>query len=170
MPVSCSLQPIAETLRHIAGVIASLRSVRFAPAARYWIQTVMISASLAANSSSTFFMYLSVSFWDESSPSLAISSGMPSFWAFLNAFNRVAAYIADADASRFGFAFDLLDQLFAALFGQRRNVQADVLAVVRRGQSDVRHQNGFFDCADQVLLPRLDQHRTCIGDGDAGHL
>ena len=83
MPVSCSLQPIAETLRHIAGVIASLRSVRFAPAARYWIQTVMISASLAANSSSTFFMYLSVSFWDESSPSLAISSGRPSFWAFL---------------------------------------------------------------------------------------
>src|SRR5262245_18693236 len=44
----------------------------------------------------------------------------------------IAPDVADGHAMILGYGVELLDQILAALFGQRRNRNADELAVVRR--------------------------------------
>ena len=62
--------------------------------------------------------------------------------------------------------FVRVDQLLAALFGQRRDVDADDLAVVDGGQPEIRLEDGLFDSLEAVLVPGLDGDAAAVGNGD----
>src|ERR1700686_1677 len=57
-----------------------------------------------------------------------------------------------------------------ALFIQRRDRDADQLAVVAGVQSQLRLLNRLLDGADDGPVPRLDQDHACLGHGDGGQL
>ena len=66
-----------------------------------------------------------------------------------------------------GLLPDLFHEQFAALLGQRRDRQENLLAVVRGGKADIGIDDRLFDRFDHLLVPRLDQDRLRIGYGDA---
>ncbi len=109
--------------------------------------------SLLSSIASSDLVNLSSSFCAWVSPSFDSSSGMPSFWAFLNASTASPACVAQADAGGFRLLAYLLDQLFAALFGQGRNRQAYLLAVVR-GVSPMLESMIAFSIARIRFCPR----------------
>ena len=63
---------------------------------------------------------------------------------------------------------DLPGQLFAPLLGQRRNGQADDLAVVGRVETQIGLQNGLLDRADGRAIVGLNDEQPRIGDADLG--
>ena len=85
----------------------------------------------------------------------------------LEGFDRVAAGVAQTHTGRLGLLPDLFHEQFAALLGQRRDRQENLLAVVRGGKADIGIDDRLFDRFDHLLVPRLDQDRLRIGYGDA---
>ena len=85
----------------------------------------------------------------------------------LEGFDRVAAGVTQTHTGRLGLLPDLFHEQFAALLGQRRDRQENLLAVVRGGKADIGIDDRLFDRFDHLLVPRLDQDRLRIGYGDA---
>ena len=83
---------------------------------------------------------------------------------------RIAADIAESDLGLLAGLGNALDELLAALLGQRREVQTDLLAVVLRIDAEVGHLNGLFDSLEHRAVPRLDGQRTRVGRGDGCNL
>ena len=84
-------------------------------------------------------------------------------YKFLKLFNSLSARVADSHLCVFSLRLTLLSQLATTLLGKRRHGQTDNLAVVRRGKTDVRVDNGFLYLADELLFPRLNSDGACIG-------
>src|SRR5207237_43674 len=53
---------------------------------------------------------------------------------------------------------------------QRRDGEADELAVGHRVEAEIALADGLLDVLDLTLLPRLDGDQTRLGDADGGHL
>ena len=64
----------------------------------------------------------------------------------------------------------LLHQLLAALLGERRNGQADDLAVVGRVEAQVGDADGLLDRPDLRNVPRLDGDQRRLGNVQVGNL
>src|SRR2546425_11843931 len=58
----------------------------------------------------------------------------------------------------------------SALLGERRDREADELAVVRRGQAEVRGQNRLLDVLDHLGVEWLDGEESVLGRGQRGDL
>ena len=82
----------------------------------------------------------------------------------------VAADDAHGVARLLGHLVDVAGQFLAALVGERRDGDADDLAVVVRVQAEVRGADGLLDRAHQRRVERLrDDHRR-LGHRERGHL
>src|SRR5438876_11505609 len=79
---------------------------------------------------------------------------------------HVAAAVTDRHFVLFDDLVDLPGQLFAPLLGQRRNGQADDLAVVGRVETQIGLQNGLLDRADGRAIVGLNDEQPWIGDAD----
>ena len=70
----------------------------------------------------------------------------------------------------FGNFVDLLCQLLAALFGERRNGNAHQLAVVRGIQTKVGRANSFLDTDELRRIPRLHREHLRLRRVHGSHL
>ena len=99
-------------------------------------QTSRISVSLCLYSSSISFTCSSVSFCIRSSARCSSSDAdLALLLEVLEVRDRVAAHVAQGDASLLGELADDLDELLAPLLGELRDRQPDQLAVVGRRQA-----------------------------------
>ena len=71
----------------------------------------------------------------------------------------VAADVAHGDPRVLGVVLALLDEVLAALLGQRRERQADDRAVVARRDAEVGGLDGLLDRLERGLVPRLDDEQ-----------
>src|SRR5205807_4392187 len=88
----------------------------------------------------------------------------------LDLVDRVGAGVPHRHAPLFGVLMDHLHQLFAALFGQRRQGDADDVAVIRRRQTQLGALDGLLDRLKQAFVPRLYREQLGLGRRDARHL
>src|SRR5579859_816056 len=84
--------------------------------------------------------------------------------------HRMAPDVADGDPAILHMALDQLDELAAALLGQRRDDNTDELAVIRGVEPELRFLDGFLDRPDHVLFPGLDLQQAGLRGGDRRHL
>src|ERR1044072_6313755 len=77
------------------------------------------------------------------------------------------ARVPDRDSAFLGELMDDFDELFAALFGQRRERNANDVAVVRRRESQVGREDALLDRLEQPFVPRLDSEQLRLGRGHA---
>ena len=82
----------------------------------------------------------------------------------------VPPHVADGDPALLGHVLGHLDQLLAPLLGERRDVDADDLAVVARVHRELGLLDGLLDLGQHRAVPGLDDHQAGLGDGDRGHL
>lgn len=82
----------------------------------------------------------------------------------------VAAHVAHGDLGVFAVLAGDLDQLLAAFFGQRRNGDADNLAVIDRSEAEVGLQNGLFHSGECAAVPGLNGDCPTVRHGDGGQL
>src|SRR5262245_315215 len=82
----------------------------------------------------------------------------------------VAATLANGHPPLFRHLAHGLGELLAALLGQRRNHQANHLAVVHGGDPEIGGHQGFLDGLELPRLPGLDADGPGVGYGDRGHL
>ena len=88
----------------------------------------------------------------------------------LDLVDRLVADVAHGDLVLFRLLFDQLDQVFAALFGERRDRQADRRAVDVRVEPEVARLDRLADRADDALVERGDEQRAAVGRVDARDL
>ena len=67
-------------------------------------------------------------------------------------------------------ALDHLDELLAALFGERRNGHPHQLRVAHGIHPQARGVDRFLDHLDHGLLPGLDDDQPRVRHGDVGHV
>src|SRR5437879_2118963 len=77
--------------------------------------------------------------------------------------DRLGARVADRDAPLLGELVDDLDQLFAALLGERRDGDADDVAVVGGREAEVGREDRFLDRLEEALVPRLHGQELRLG-------
>ena len=65
---------------------------------------------------------------------------------------------------------NLFRQLFASLFGERRNWNAHELAIVGRVETEISSTNCFFNCANLRLIPWLDGEHLWFGSVNRSQL
>ena len=82
----------------------------------------------------------------------------------------VTACIADYDFGTLSGSLGLLDEILSAVLGKRRDIAADLLAVVLRSHSDIGIHYRLFNLGDHALLPRLNQHGLGIRSGNGSNL
>src|SRR5438067_9062202 len=82
----------------------------------------------------------------------------------------VAADVADRDARLFRLLPDELHVLAPSLLGQRRDGDADHLAVVRRVEALVARAQRLLDRADLALVVNLDDEQPWLGSADLREL
>ena len=92
------------------------------------------------------------------------------FFQLFKAVVGIAAHVAHRHLGFFGIFAGHLDQILAALFGQRRYHDAYDLAVIDGRKAQVRLQNGLFNHRNAALVPWLDGHGAAVGHGNGGHL
>src|SRR5437016_2932492 len=69
--------------------------------------------------------------------------------------DRLGARVADGDAPFLGELVDDLDQLFAALLGERGDGDADDVAVVGGREAEIGGEDRLLDRLEEALVPRL---------------
>src|SRR5215813_8269866 len=82
---------------------------------------------------------------------------------------RVATLVANGDLVLLALGLHLLGDLLAPLLGERRDGQADYLAIVHRGETQVRLAERLLHVLEQALLPGLHRDQPRLGNGEAGH-
>src|SRR5579872_1275379 len=75
----------------------------------------------------------------------------------------IAPNIPYGDAVIFRYPVQLLDELLAPVFGQRRNGDADQLTVIGRIEAQVRRADSLFDWADLGHIPGLHRDQRRLG-------
>ena len=131
----------------------------------------MISFSLAAHFSSTLATYLSVSFWTSSVAFLSSSSEMAlSFSSFLSWSLASRRTLRTATLASSPDLRASLPSSLRRVFGQRRDGDADDLAVVHRGQAEVGLEDGLFHAGERAAIPGLDGDGAAIRYGDGREL
>src|SRR5690242_5279120 len=88
----------------------------------------------------------------------------------LDLLQGVAADVADGDLGVLALVAHVLGQLAAALFGERRHVEADHRAGGGRRDADVRGHQRLLDHCHQALLERRDDDRARIAQRHRGDL
>src|SRR5260221_545734 len=88
----------------------------------------------------------------------------------LDLVDRVGAGVPPRPPSLFGVLMDHLHQLLAALFGQRRQGDANDVAVIRRRETQLGALDGLLDRLQQAFVPRLYREQLGLGRRDARHL
>src|ERR1700733_1120936 len=101
---------------------------------------------------------------------LVVLAPFPLFLQFAQVVHDVAADVADRDPALLGDAVHHLDHLPPPLLGQLRDRQADHVAVVARGESDVGLLDRFLDPAQGALVEGGDGEQAGVGGGDVGQL
>lgn len=96
--------------------------------------------------------------------------GQAVFHHLFECVDGIAAGVADADFGVFTDAFGLFDEFLAALFGERRHVDADDFTVVVGIESEVGVHDGLLDGGEHGFFPRLHGDGAGVGDGDVRHL
>ena len=131
-----------------------------------------VPASLALTTSSTSLTNLSVSFWMSSSPRRASSSVICfSFSSSLTLMDGVAADVADRHLGVLAFGVHVLGQFLAALFGQRRQVDADDRCRRCSGFRPRSEARIAFSTAATIGFSHgRDGQRARVGDGHGGDL
>ena len=89
---------------------------------------------------------------------------------FLEFVDAVASGVAYSHLGLFGLLGALLGELASALLGEGRNAEANDFAVVLGHDADGRVDDGLFDDAEHLLVPRLDGDGARIGCGDGSHV
>lgn len=84
--------------------------------------------------------------------------------------HHLAAHVADVDLGVLHLGLGLLAELFAALFGERWDDDAQDVALMARCEAEVGVEDGLVDGAHDGLLPGLDDDGACVGGVDVGHL
>src|SRR6185295_20161106 len=79
----------------------------------------------------------------------------------LDPIHRFGARMANRDTPFLRELVHDLDQLFAALFGQRRNGNPNDRPVIGRREAEIGRQNPLLDSLEQTAVPRL--HRQQLG-------
>src|ERR1700694_5319526 len=79
------------------------------------------------------------------------------FLRFAEMLEGVAAAVADGDPRLFRTLMDLLDELLAAVLGQLWQHESDDLPVVARVDPEVGLEDGLFDDAQHLGVPRLNE-------------
>src|SRR6266481_3248330 len=92
------------------------------------------------------------------------------FEEFLDRLVAVAADVADRHAMVLGYSVELLHQLLAALFVERRNRDADQLAIVGGIEAEISRADGFFNGPDLGDVPRLDRDQRWLGNVQVAEL
>src|SRR6516225_6324341 len=80
---------------------------------------------------------------------------------------RVAPLVADGDLVVLALGLHLLGDLLPPLLGERGNGQPDDLAVVHRGEAQVRLAERLLHVLEQALLPGLHRDQPGLRDGQA---
>ena len=83
---------------------------------------------------------------------------------------RVAADIAHSDFRIFNLRMDQFDELLAPFFGQRRDIDANLLSVIVGLHAEIGFENRFFDQSKGAAVLRLDDEQAGFRRGDAGEL
>ena len=86
------------------------------------------------------------------------------FEELLEMFVGVAADVAQGDAALFGDVAEFLGEFAAAVFGERRNGDADDFAVVGRIEAEIGNADAFFNGADDGVVPGLNGDERGFGD------
>src|SRR6266576_741854 len=73
----------------------------------------------------------------------------------LDPVHRLSARMPDRDSAFFRELVDDLDQLLAALLGERRQRNADDIAVVRGRQPEVGREDALLHRLHEAFIPRL---------------
>src|SRR4051812_18958442 len=84
--------------------------------------------------------------------------------------HALRASMTDGDATFLGEFMDHLHQLFAALLGERRNRNANDVAVVGGREPEVRGEDSLLHRLEESFVPRLYREHLGLGRGDAGDL
>ena len=92
------------------------------------------------------------------------------FQQLLDVLVAIAPDVAQRDAMVFGNMMDLLHQLLAPLFGERRDGHPNQLAVVGGVQSQLGSPDGLLDGSDLRNVPGLHRDHGCVGDVQSGQL
>src|SRR6266853_764378 len=82
----------------------------------------------------------------------------------------VSARVPHGHAPFLGVFVDHLHQLLAALFGERRQGDADDIAVVGRGEAQLGRLDRLLDRLEQAFVPRLHREQLGLRRRDARHL
>src|SRR3989441_8409207 len=77
--------------------------------------------------------------------------------------DRLGARVADGDAPFLGELVDDLDQLLAALLGERGDGDADDVAVVGGREAEVGGEDRLLDRLEEALVPRLHGQQLRLG-------
>src|SRR5713101_961659 len=88
----------------------------------------------------------------------------------LDLVDRLRAGPAHADAPFFGELVHDLHQLLAALLRERRQGNADEVAIVGRREPEIGGQDRFLDRLDEALVPGLNGQELGLRGGNARHL
>src|SRR5258705_12197235 len=88
----------------------------------------------------------------------------------LDPVHRLGARMPDRDAAFLGELVHDFDQLFAAIFGQRRNRNADDVAVVRRREPEIGRENALLHRLQETFVPGLHREQLGLRRGDTRHL
>ena len=90
--------------------------------------------------------------------------------ALLELLDDISASVADAHLGLLALLAALLGKLLTALLCQRRNAQADNLAIVLGRNAYVAVHDSLLDGTEHILVPRLDGNSACIRRIDGCHL
>src|SRR6266540_2405617 len=93
---------------------------------------------------------------------LLVAADLPLVDELLQMVHDVAAHVAHGDSAVLRHLAHDLDELLAPLLGQLGDRQADQLAVVRRGQAQVRLLDRALDRRDRVRIERLDREQAWL--------
>src|SRR5690242_105293 len=88
----------------------------------------------------------------------------------LDLVDRVGPRVPHRHPPLFGVLVHHLHQLLAALFGERRQGDADDVAVVGRREPQLRRLDRFLDRLEQAFVPRLHREQLGLGRRDSRHL
>src|SRR5712691_11740075 len=91
-------------------------------------------------------------------------------FGLLDAVDRLGAGVADRDATLLGELVHDLHQLAAPLLGERRQGDADQVAVVCGVEPQVRSEDALLDRLDQRLVPWLHGEELGLRSRDARHV
>src|SRR5882672_3714708 len=84
--------------------------------------------------------------------------------------DRLGTRVAHRHAALFGELVHDLHQLSAPLLVERRERDADEVAVVGGGESQIGREDRLFDRLEEALVPRLDGQKLRLGRRHAGDL